>query len=394
MLHKILFVVLFVSSNIRINVASPEDDFKAGNRLFSARLYKEMNTKPKENFVFSPYPVQKVLAALASAAKSYSSDTVAEIKNSVNLLQDKVQNEEAFKNVCEKMKKYNDDDFKLFDATKMYFTQGYSVEQWYRTIAQQVYEAEIETVNFGQSAATTQRINSWVSKKTDGKITNFIKPGDITSNTQNVLVSTFYLAAKWETPFEKAETMLRNFNTSTEIKKVNMMKNTAGFGYFKDEYAKYLQMGLFKYEGDAEVVFVLPHDHDGLGKLEANIERVFQQKTFVSSTVNVVLPKFSISNDVKLMPILQKLGVKRLFNWGVALEGLKYPGHPFERISDVYQMTTIDVTESGVSAAAATESEIIVDKTLDERTFVADHPFIFYISIEKVIVFAGRVVDP
>lgn len=46
------------------------------------------------------------------------------------------------------MEKSSDDDFKLFDASKMYIKQGYTVQDWYKQTAQRIYHTEIETINF------------------------------------------------------------------------------------------------------------------------------------------------------------------------------------------------------------------------------------------------------
>jgi serpin B len=83
-------------------------------------------------------------------------------------------------------------------------------------------------------------------------------------------------------------------------------------------------------------------------------------------------------------------------------------------VDAVLQKTFIDVSEEGVEAAAATFagklvfclcvryimhnfSVIRIPMSRCETPpvpFIADHPFIFYIKVDDVVIFAGRVTEP
>jgi serpin B len=68
-------------------------------------------------------------------------------------------------------------------------------------------------------------------------------------------------------------------------------------------------------------------------------------------------------------------------------------------IDKIAQKTVIDVNEEGVEAAASTFLSVGVPLSgyfppRDPKEFIADHPFIFYIKVKDLVVFAGRVVDP
>jgi serpin B len=109
------------------------------------------------------------------------------------------------------------------------------------------------------------------------------------------------------------------------------------------------------------------------------------------------------------------LGVKKAFDAEQAdLSGIA--GAKGDLIIDkIAQKTVIDVNEEGVEAAASTFlskysqsgeewGELFVSGVgvplsgyfppRDPKEFIADHPFIFYIKVKDLVVFAGRVVDP
>ncbi|KAJ3644614.1 hypothetical protein Zmor_022334 [Zophobas morio] len=95
----------------------------------------------------------------------------------------------------------------------------------------------------------------------------------------------------------------------------------------------------------------------------------------------------------------ERLGVSKMFTGEADLSGIA--GNKGDlTVGEVVQKTFIDVNEEGVEAAAATEvlisvpflgSAFIRDPPKD---FTVDRPFIFYIKINDVVLFAGRVVEP
>jgi serpin B len=108
------------------------------------------------------------------------------------------------------------------------------------------------------------------------------------------------------------------------------------------------------------------------------------------------------------------LGVHRIFSEDDAdLSGIA--GEKGDLVVNaVLQKTFIDVSEEGVEAASATSvgklvfyyswrcsicnfSAISVFYSSAKKRrekFIADHPFIFYLKVKNVIIFAGRVVEP
>jgi serpin B len=117
------------------------------------------------------------------------------------------------------------------------------------------------------------------------------------------------------------------------------------------------------------------------------------------SGVELLLPKFSFTTTLDLVPILQGLGVKDLFMPHVAnLSGMDGEMDLF--VSAVVQQAIVEVDESGTVAAAATAATAATVSSAafaEEPPLVAiDHPFLFLIRDIRngSILFMGQVEDP
>ncbi|CAH1132467.1 unnamed protein product [Ceutorhynchus assimilis] len=368
---------------------------RRGNVEFTSDLYKEIaKTKSAQNFVYSPFTVQTLLAMLASADKTSNTLTVKEIRRVAHLPQDNPSTEQAFQSIITDMNKSTNDDFKIFDVTKFYFASGYNMEPWLKDIAERTFQAETETVNFTDPSNTASGINLWVAKKTDQKITNFFKQGDIARNTDLVLINALFVMGKWECPFEKEQNVRRTFYGQNGNSDVVMMNNLQSFEYSENAKAKYLKMELRRDGGGAQAVFILPHETDGLAKLEKQVQDLLQTPSFYAAKVDVTLPKFTINGDVNLNAVLKRLGLNQIFKyWVQDLTGFGYPGHPFSVITNLFQKSHIEVDEWGLTAASVAAAVNYVDDPPDTKVFVADHPFLFEVVVDDVVVYAERVVN-
>lgn len=390
---KLQIVIILITLIVGV-LADSRDEVIQGIRTLSGTLYQKLiGYYPNQNVIFSPMTVETLMSLLLSACLNENHETVTQMRSALSLPYGNANREAAFKEILEDLNKY-DDDFKVFDATKIYFKPAFTIQPWYRTTAQNVYRSDIETINFANKRDTANTINQWVAGRTGNKITNFIDFYDIPPNTRNLLINTLYLSGKWTKPFLKENNVWLNFYGPSGARQVEMMKTySKSYYYYEDNIAQYLKLEMVRDGGNADMVFVLPTQRQGLSQLEYNIHNYIKPVPFTAAMVNVTLPKFSFSSNLKLTPVLQNLGVQKLFTFGAKLDGLKRPGHPFTKISDVLQKAFIEVNEWGVTATAATETHGIVDAVPLHRDFLADHPFLFYIAVEEAILFAGRVMQ-
>ena len=62
-------------------------------------------------------------------------------------------------------------------VSKMYSKQGLEIRRQYNTLTREVFGAQVEQLDFANGQRAAQRINSWVERKTNGKIRGLMSPG-------------------------------------------------------------------------------------------------------------------------------------------------------------------------------------------------------------------------
>src|SRR6202048_4091329 len=93
------------------------------------------------------------------------------------------------------------------------------------------YDAEMTDLDFSNPDAAN-RINSWVSKETQGRISKVIDridPADVA-----LLLNAVYFKGQWTHQFDKAQTQQRDFPLAGgSVKQVPRMAQSGRFGYFE-----------------------------------------------------------------------------------------------------------------------------------------------------------------
>uniref|UniRef100_A0A1B6F1Y7 Serpin B6 n=1 Tax=Cuerna arida TaxID=1464854 RepID=A0A1B6F1Y7_9HEMI len=114
-------------------------------------------------------------------------------------------------------------------------------------------------------------------------------------------------------------------------------------------------------------------------------------------TVTVALPKFKMEETMDLNDILKSMGVETMFSQKADFSGIS--NVPLV-VSKVVQKAFVEVNEKGTEAAAATGMAFMLMcapmKPPPEEMFIADHPFIFFIThmLHNTPMFFGRYSAP
>ncbi|RZC38072.1 antichymotrypsin-2-like, partial [Asbolus verrucosus] len=349
------------------------------------------------NFFVSPLSVETILAFAQSGCKDA---TAQEIRAALFLPDDKDQVEVGVKNFLPRIK--GGENYALHSANKMYIQEDFDIKEGFKAAATEVYRADLENINFKKPDDAARTMNKWVEERTNSKIQNLINSSDLTNGSRVILINALYFKADWVYKFPLDNTSKFNFyRTSTDVVQVDTMYIShcryQCFDYCacKELNAKFLELPFTG--GDASMVIILPNEKEGLAALENQIESVFRPRQLHRGLIDVSIPKFRIESRICFKQILQNLGVHKAFDEKEAdLSGIAGDKGDLV-IDDVVQKTFVDVSEEGVEAAAATFVHVAIPLSGIEGeipNFIADHPFIFYIKIKGVIVFAGRVTDP
>ncbi|XP_036274716.1 serpin B7 isoform X3 [Pipistrellus kuhlii] len=239
-------------------------------------------------------------------------------------------------------------EYELSIASGLFAEKMFDFHEEYIRCAEKLYNAKVERVDFTNAVEDARyKINNWVKNETHGKIKNIISEGSISSSVVMVLVNAVYFKGKWESAFLKSDTRHCRFKSpkiENQLSFENLMKWTS------------------------------PQ------KMNHRYVKVF-------------LPQFKIEKKYEIKRYLQALGLRDIFDETRAdFSGIASGGRL--SLSKLMHESYIEVNEDGTEAAAVSENTI-VEKQLPESTlFKADHPFLFVIRKNDIILFSGKVSCP
>ena len=202
-------------------------------------------------------------------------------------------------------------------------------------------------------------------------------------------------------PFIERKTKHQEFRTPGRKVSVPFMRAFDSFQYAEDPETTFLQL---PYTGGRyAMILALPRADrppiDVLEGLMAVMHRKPNAPRFDQQLVDVGLPRFLLRQRTDLAGTLRQLGLHDAFDPARAdFRGLAAkPIHV--AVSDVIHEAYLRVDENGTEAAACTGIDFQVTSTpstTSPRKFLADHPFLFAITDEKLgrLLFTGQVVDP
>lgn len=270
------------------------------------------------------------------------------------------------------------------------------------TSAQAAFGASQQKLPAGDATSCAAAVNLWVREKTRGRISQIVGPASFPDPVHAVIaINTLYLKGRWSNPFDLKHTKQRAFQTSERgaIMLPMMQMLLGAFNYAEAESWQYLEMPMTDHE--VRLLILLPRDEAARKKIETGLtlERWNAiPNGLADCDVNLMLPRFGYSTQLSLKGLWQGLGVKRLFQDGMAdlSKGLPDGGY---FISDVSHEAVIEVNELGAEASAATSApaEPFGDAppgTPKRRkvSFIANHPFIWVLQHDAtgLILFMGR----
>ncbi|XP_059364527.1 leukocyte elastase inhibitor-like isoform X5 [Carassius carassius] len=294
-------------------------------------------------------------------------------------------------------------------ANRLYGEQSYQFVEKFLNDAKRYYEAGLEKVDFKKkSEAVRVDINKWVEKNTQEKIKNLLPQGSVSDATKLVLVNAIYFKGNWEKKFPKEATRDGQFKLNkTHTKPVKMMYQESKFplASIPEMNSQVLEL---PYVGkNLSMLIILPNkiqdETTGLQKLEKALtyEKLMEwtkPSKMLQEQVQVSLPRFKMEETYDMKSLLISMGMEDVFNeQKVNLSGMS-PNNDLV-VSKVVHKAFVEVNEEGTEAAAATGIVVLGATALkpeDPKTFIADHPFLFFIrhNPSNSILFYGRFCSP
>jgi serpin B len=383
---------------------------------FSWKYINQLSEEPVEdNGVVSP---QSIYHCLAMSYLAAGGETRGQLADAIGF-------PEGNTPLLEDMRKLNTAlNGKLPGKASMVLANGAWLDKTYATFRpgyieklREYFRVTPNEIRFADKHEAVKEINSWVSRKTGGRIESIITPEDLQSKSIPsldiinepglVLVNAVYFHGPWHSGFNKKETQPLPFRQSNgRERNVETMHQYGALGYGK--YDDYAVLQLPYKNIPFSMYVVLPDQVFSARELVqwAGMHKELRHSIPQPSTCNVdvLLPKFHLDSQYDVKRQLENMGVTEAFD---ELQAdfdemiIKTPQAYRVYINTIRQKATIDVDEDGSKASAATASVSYsfgckAAAPIPSGAFHADHPFIFMIVHEPsgTILFNGWVSNP
>lgn len=367
----------------------------SGDLVFADKMNVQM--PEDKNYMFSPISVKM---ALALAANGASGETQEELLNALGL-----SSLDEFNSVSKDLiERYSQTDIlSLNIANSVWVNKDKTSQNFsknFKKTATDYYNADVKTVN---NKNAMSEINSWVSNKTNKKITVIVKDTD---DFWAMLVNAIYFKGAWQNEFSESATKPDEFTSADGTKtQIDFMNRTGWMSCAETKSAKIVELPYknrldkfdkngdyidTEYYGDLDVsMYVI--DADDINVAE-ELEAAIADKTFKSSYIKLSMPKFKIEYSESLNDMLKNIGIQTAFKPRKAqFENMFASGNMW--FSDTFHKTFISVDEKGTEAAAVTAIGMGGTSLPPKPTEVKfNKPFYFVIrdNTSGEILFMGR----
>ncbi|XP_034717462.1 leukocyte elastase inhibitor-like isoform X5 [Etheostoma cragini] len=385
-----------------MKASTPSKTAKA-NTTFSLALFKKLSDEDKTaNIFYSPFSISSALAMVMLGARGNTATQMSECLKPQNG-QDDVH--ASFAQLLSELIKA-DAPYALSVANRLYGEQSYQFVEDFSAETRKHYNAELKSVDFKAKAdAARVNINSWVEEQTQGKIKDLLVRNAVDDSTVLVLVNAIYFKGNWNKQFKEDSTVDAQFRISkSDTKPVKMMRQKSRFPLVAVPEAN-CQILEMPYKGEElSMLIFLPNEIEdnttGLEKLQMELtyEKFVEwtRSDMMGQTeVELGLPRFKMEETYDLKDVLTSMGMVDAFDVTLSdLSGMS-PANDLV-LSKVVHKAFLEVNEEGTEAAAATAAVVSERSAMITATFVADHPFLFFIrhNPSMSVLFAGRYCSP
>ena len=385
---------------------SPEVAGKALDAFGSALLAQQGAT---DNTVLSPYSIYAVLAMARAGAKG---ETAAQLDSVLGSATAQAGNLTAIDQAVAAalvQGKARSGDPTTTDsrpetvdvANSVWLSPTLPVHQDYLDALARDFGVGLYQVDYASDPeAARKAINEWVSQHTNKLIPELLGDGTIDASTVITLVNAMYLSAPWLNPFGVEEEPLPF--TTAQGTKVPAKGMSIGHGLSAVQGTGWTSVTVYYRGGGLAMTIVLP-DAGQFATVRKDLATILPKATSApvgsSREVSLTMPMFKSSASLSLVPAMQKLGVKDIFDSTAAdLSGISGPPHQLYATELVHQ-AVISVDDKGTEAAAATAMAMAGSAAEPQEPpldVTVDRPF-FYVVHDTVTgapLFLGQIADP
>ncbi len=412
-LPGIVLCLLVVSADAEFVVeGDPSEpwDHAAGRALceglseFTCDLYGQMAKRAPSNMVFSPLSIAIAVSSTYAGARGDTERQITKVLHT-DLGQD--DHHAAFRALWYELATAGNRSRIQFNLAMAFMMQeDLKFDPAFLDLLKNTYNYELHQGDFAgaDTEALRQRLNVWVARNTNNRITDMIPRGALGKGTRFVNLNAVYFKGRWSDPFAEQMTRKEGFQVAADTRvKVPTMRKVDSCSYGETNNLQLVEM---TYEGAGiGMVIILPTAPTTLGNLETTLSRGHLESWLKlleppgRYDVELHLPKFRIDDGADLEVVLSDLGMTDVYDVEKAdLTGMAVTCPPLIIDASLHRAGII-VNEEGTEAWGATADFGALGglpAPRPRRLFRADHPFLFLIRERRtgVILFMGRVVDP
>ncbi|XP_012666389.1 alpha-2-antiplasmin [Otolemur garnettii] len=274
-------------------------------------------------------------------------------------------------------------------AARMYVQKGFPVKEDFLEQSEQLFGAKPMSLT-GRQEEDLANINQWVKEATEGKIEEFLS--ELPDKTVLLLLNAIHFQGFWRSKFDPSLTQRDSFHLDEQFTvPVEMMQaGTYPLRWFLLEQPE-IQVAHFPFKNNVSFVVVVPTYFGwNASQVLANLSwDILHQPSLRERPTKVRLPKLHLKHEMDLVGTLSQLGLQELFQApdlrGISDESLV--------VSSVLHQSTLELSEVGVEAAAATSTAM---SRMSFSSFSVNRPFLFFIVEDTtgLPLFVGSVKNP
>ncbi|XP_049954385.1 leukocyte elastase inhibitor-like [Schistocerca serialis cubense] len=362
---------------------------------FDAELIQEATKRHDGNVLISPVSMKAALLMVLEGAVGKSAD---EIKDVLRLPDEKelyrMKTQQFLRRLAVKSPSIT-----IETGNSLFLSNDLKPYSEYRAAMQEYYSATISEVDFTSPTKAAMTINDWVSGVTHGLIPKLVEAEGLPTDTKLMMTNAVYFKGKWKIAFDADGTTVRCFyKQNLECQRSYFMETLS---YFKYGYISSLDaeaVEILYYDDQYSMVILLPTKRNSINKLIRDLTHTPLSEAIGKLQLTEILlsiPRFNITYNSELIPVLERLGVQEVFGAHANLSGIAR-NIGTAHISQILHATKIEVNEEGTIAGAGTGVLVVPLMGTTIPRFRADSPFLFFIrdTVAGTILFGGLVSTP
>ncbi len=371
---------------IELNTVQGGNDFSF--ELFNRVVQSEPNNT---NVFISPFSVSMALAMTSNGANAELRAKMAAILGFPDLSQAEVNS--AYKSLENRVKQM-DNRVRFDNANAVWYRNGLVVKNSFKEAVFDYYNAAVMGEDF-QNPQTVNKINNWVSNKTQGKIPSIID--QINPEHVMFLINALYFKADWKVPFDEKETQNREFQlASSETIQVPTMKTkSAKYRYLSHQEVELVDIPYGN--GQFSMTVLMPNAGVSLNSFTESLS-INALNNWLNAAAEVgyelYLPKFKVVYEISLNDVLTEMGLGKAFSGRNGGFSEIFEDDNLYIINEVKHKTFVEVNEQGTEAAAVTS--VGVGVTSLPPSVRVNRPFVYVIREKHTdaILFIGKMENP